>query len=122
MASVSPVSEIIKLTLLVMAIIFIVKTRKVWNSMIDRLVEKAEVSQRQEGPEEKDKDEIDRHLESSMACKSGDTKKCIREAMMHPIRFTLDSHDLRGIPFDVAIQDSKVDLGVSDDDFWLSRK
>ena len=64
-----------------------------------------------------------KHLDTTITCQSGDTKGCIRDALMNPIqfKFTMKNRDLEEVPLPIAVQDSKVDLGVSSNDFWMSK-
>ena len=66
----------------------------------------------------------EKHLSSTISCGDGRSKKeCIRDALMHPIqfKFSMGTRDLEEVPLPIAVQDSKVDLGVSSDDFWMSK-
>jgi len=115
---------IVVLAVLVVVGFLIFKTQSLWQKVLNNMITKAEkkVDVDIEASDTGGEDVIDRHIKSSPACIAGETKQCIIEAMVHPIHFTMDRSDLQGIPTHIAFkEDSKIDLGISDDDFWTTK-
>lgn len=120
-------NAIVRIATVTVVIIFVFRT---W-TLVKKGIKKLEkvLSERKDAQKEKEEeekreywDEAQHHLDTTISCKNKDTKTCIKEALMHPIqfKFTMNSNDLREVPYSIASQDSKVDLG-SGDDFWLNK-
>lgn len=114
-------NSIVRLAIVTVVIILVFRS---WG-LITRAIRKLEKAV-QDPKEEEPADPVEmdlRHVQEAVECKGGDKEQCIKDALLHPIKFqfTMNSRDLQHVPLEIAVQDSKVDLGRSGDDFWFSR-
>lgn len=111
--------SIVTLTLVVVGIVFLFKTSKIWNTKLDEITKAAEDKKKEE------KEALDRNWAENMgkdlskykSCKDLDPKKCIEDALGMPIVYTMSSEDLRMVPIDTPFQK----INLTSEDTWISR-
>ena len=111
--------SIVTLTMVIVGIIFLFKTSKIWNTKLDEFTKAAEEKKKEE-KEARDLDwaeNMGKELSKYKSCKDLDPKKCIEDAMGLPLVYTMSHEDLRMVPIDTPFQ--KIDL--SSEDPWVSR-
>lgn len=111
--------SIVTLTMVIVGIIFLFKTSKIWNTKLDEITKAAEDKKKEE------KEALDRNWAENMgkdlskykSCKDLDPKKCIEDALGMPIVYTMSSEDLRMVPIDTPFQR----INLTSEDTWISR-